>query len=98
MALAHRDQRNFIRMEVNSKVEFKRGDSGPTYTATAIDISAIGIRFVSETAIELGEVLNVTVYPGAEITPPLHATVTIKRVDHSEDDEAYEVAGSMEMA
>jgi len=85
-------------MEVNSKVEFKRGDSGPIFTATAIDISAIGIRFESETAVELGEVLNITVYPGAEITPPLHASVIIKRVDHCEDSGTYEVAGSMTMA
>jgi len=98
MTLAHKDQRNFIRMEVNSKVEFKRGDSGPTLVGTAIDISAIGLRFVSEEAIDNEEVLSVTVYPGAEVTPPLHAIVTVKRVDHCEEEGTYEVAGTLKMA
>ncbi len=97
MTLAHKDQRDFIRMEVNSRVEFKRGDSGPTLIGTAIDISAIGLRFVSEEAIENEEVLNVTIYPGAEVTPPLHAIVTVKRVDYCEDEGTYEIAGTLTM-
>jgi len=98
MTLAYKDQRDFIRMEVNSKVEFKRGDSGPILLGTAIDISAIGLRFVSEEIIENEEVLNVTIYPGAEVTPPLHATVTVKRVDHCEEEGTYEIAGTLKMA
>ncbi len=79
-------------MNVESEVSFSRPDSSETHYGKGIDLSATGMRFLTKTAVSIGETLDICVKPGVSITPPLEITMTIVRITETEDGQ-YDVAG-----
>lgn len=86
------DKRDFIRMSIESEVNFTRPGSTEAYSGKTVDLSANGLRFITNTPVKVGEMLDVTIKPGVAITPPLEVTMAVVRVVETEDGQ-YEVAG-----
>lgn len=92
MIIGRNDKRDFIRMNIESEVSFGRPGSSERFTGRTIDLSATGMRFVTRSEVELGEILEISVKPGVSITPPLDVRMTVVRVDKTADGQ-YDVAG-----
>ncbi len=90
------ERRDFIRMAVESCVEFQRQGSGQRSQGQTRDLSAGGLRFTTAAPVAQGEVLEITVHPGANITPPLEARLTVLRVERDGVRNLYDVAGRLE--
>ena len=95
MVIGRQDQRDFLRMNVQSKLTFKIQGSDEIYEGTTADISATGVRFISKQKVNVGDVLEISLKPGVEITPSLEAALTVIRVTAT-DDGNYDIAGSMQ--
>ena len=95
MVIGRNDKRDFIRMSIESKMDFSRPGSDQSFSGKTIDLSATGIRFITSTPVEVGEMLEVVVKPGIDVTPPLVTTMAVVRVVKTEDGEQYDVAGVM---
>lgn len=93
MIIGRNDKRDFIRMNIESDVEFTRAGDAKSFTGTTLDLSASGVRFTTSTRVTAGEKLHVVVKPKNDITPPLEMEIEVIRADLSEDGKSYEVAG-----
>ena len=97
MVIGRQDQREFLRMNVQSKMTFKIQGSEELYEGTTADLSATGVRFISRQKVNIGDVLNISLKPGVDVTPSLEAALTVIRVAAT-DDCSYDIAGSMQRA
>ena len=95
MVIGKQDQRDFLRMNVQSKLTFKIQGTDETYEGTTADLSATGLRFISKQQVNVGDVLEISLKPGVDITPSLEAALTVIRVD-AMDDGQYDIAGAMQ--
>lgn len=90
------ERRKFIRVAIDSRMEFRRGDSPQRFEGQAVDLSATGLRFTTQAPVEKGEVIQVVVHPGASVTPPLESRMTVLRIAADKASGIYEVAGMLE--
>jgi hypothetical protein len=97
MIIGKSDQRGFLRMGVESKISFKVVGSKTVYEGISKDLSATGMRFISKQKVNVGDMLEVTMKPGIDITPPLITTIAVVRVIENDDGE-YDIAGVMQQA
>jgi hypothetical protein len=95
MIVGRNDKRNFIRMNTESEISFKKTGSDQSFTGKTIDLSATGIHFITEAPVAAGDMLEVIIKPGVDVTPPLETTVAVVRADKT-DDGKYDVAGVMQ--
>ena len=93
MIVGKSDQRGFLRMGVKSKLTFKICGKNDVYEATSNDLSATGISFISKQQVNEGDLLEVHMKPGMDITPPLAMTIKVIRVIANDSGE-YEIAGA----
>jgi len=71
------EKRDFIRMGVECPATFEiEGESG-SYSGNARDLSASGLKIVSEKAVAVGTTLNIQILPEQAIIAPLHAVVEV---------------------
>jgi len=96
MVIGRDDKRNFIRMSIESEVSFNRPGSNEMLAGKTVDLSATGIRFITQSPVNIGELLEIEVKPGVDLTPPLISTMAVVRVTQSEDGKDYDVAGVMQ--
>ncbi len=89
------ENRKFIRMDAHCEMSFMRPGSSKKSTGYSINLSAAGILFSTESFVEEGSSLDITVSPINQITPPLNALIQIVRVVEV-DGNAYEVAATIE--
>ena len=75
------NRRDFRRMSVETALTFRLGDSGQPQRGRTLDLSATGIRFVTDTAVREGDVLTVTLQTGDARFPPLQGEVRVLRVE-----------------
>jgi len=92
MIIGRNDKRDFIRMSIDSVVDFTRPGSNDAYSGKTVDLSATGLRFITKTPVKVGELLEITIKPGIAITPSLELTMAVVRVAETEDGQ-YDVAG-----
>lgn len=95
MVIGRNDKRDYIRMSIESEVSFNRPGNNTMFSGKTVDLSATGIRFITQTPVQVGELLEVVVKPGIDVTPPLSSTMAVVRVVQSEDGQDYDVAGVM---
>ncbi|MFC1749987.1 PilZ domain-containing protein [Pseudomonadota bacterium] len=95
MVIGRNDKRDYIRMSIESEVSFNRPGSSDVFSGKTVDLSATGIRFLTQSPVKVGEMLEVVVKPGVDVTPPLASTMAVVRVIQSEDGKDYDVAGVM---
>ena len=75
------DKRDFRRMMLDCRVEFRIAGKSQKHEGNLINLSATGLRLSTNVLLQEGDVLEVHVKPEKEITPPLDAIVEIVRVD-----------------
>lgn len=93
MMIGRNDKRDFIRMSIDARVIFNRINSDQEHSGRAKDLSATGVRFITDIPVDVGEQLELAIHPGTDLTPPLLATMTVIRVNRDEDSNKYDVAG-----
>lgn len=91
--IGRNDKRDFIRMSIDARIVFNRINSKSEHSAKTKDLSATGLRFITDIPVDIGEQLEVAIYPGTDLTPPLLATMTVVRVFRDADSNKYDVAG-----
>ncbi len=96
MVIGREDKRDFHRMSIESEVSFSRPGSSETFLGKTVDLSATGIRFVTQTPVKVGELLDIVVKPGVDVTPPLATTMAVVRVTKEDDSPDYDVAGVLQ--
>ncbi len=96
MIVGKNDKRDFARMSIESDVSFNRPGVGEIFSGKTVDLSATGIRFVTQTPVRVGELLEIEIKPGVDLTPPLISTMAVVRVTQSEEGRDYDVAGVMQ--
>lgn len=95
MIIGRNDQRGFLRMDVNSQLSFSISGSDNIHEGIAQDLSATGLRFTTRQKVNVGDMLDICMKPGIDITPPLETTMAVVRVTETEDGQ-YEVAGILQ--
>lgn len=87
----YEEKRRFPRVRCNCAMSFKRVASGNQAHARCVDISASGIRFEAEEAVEPGRALEIRTFPADRITPPITALVEVLRCEEIAEDR-YRIA------
>jgi hypothetical protein len=75
------EKRDFYRMSVECAAKFRAVSEGTTGNAIVKDLSSGGMLLWTDCEVNPGAQLNVEVLPGKNITPPLHAVVSVIRCD-----------------
>jgi hypothetical protein len=75
----YEEKRRFPRMKANCAMSFKRVACGSQAHALCVDISATGLMFEADEAVEPGRALEIRTFPGDRITPPITALVEVLR-------------------
>ncbi len=88
----YEEKRYFPRMKCDCAMSFKPVASGSQNHARCVDISASGIRFEAEEAVEMGRALEIRTFPADRITPPITALVEVVRCEHSPHEGRYRIA------
>ena len=69
----YEEKRRFPRMKANCAMSFKRVACGNQAHALCVDISASGLMFEADEAVELGRALEIRTFPGDRLTPSITA-------------------------
>ncbi len=88
------EKRDFLRMSIDSALEYRITDDKEVYQANIINLSGNGILFKTSHDITPGIQIGVTITPVNDITPPLSADVRVIRCDNLAEDE-YHVAAEI---
>ncbi len=98
MAEIHRDyseKRDYHRMLVDCPMVLREQDAEAEEQVVCRNLSGGGLMFVSEHPYAIGTLLKVRIEPNDTIVAPLEKVIEIVRVDYSDADHGYEVAGMM---
>lgn len=95
MVIGRNDQRGFLRMDVKSVLTFKFSGSDEVFEGESQDLSASGLRFITKQKVNVGDMLDIYIKPGIDITPPLETPLAVVRVTPT-DDGRYEIAGVLQ--
>jgi len=79
MMMNYEERRRFPRVKANCAMSFKRVACGNQAHALCVDISASGLMFEADEAVEPGRALEIRTFPGDRITPPITALVEVTR-------------------
>ena len=85
------DKRDFRRMNVEIKAVFKVNDSADMHKGVVDDLSATGLRLLTDVRVASGDTIEIRVKPEKVVVPPLHAIVKVMRVENSEGAMRYSV-------
>ena len=92
MTREYDEKRDFIRIDIDCEIFFKKADSNDeTMTGQIANLSGRGMMFISDTELEKNSTLEVNVKPSNILTPPLHANVKVVRVIKQRHAEGYEI-------
>ncbi|MFM8331076.1 MAG: PilZ domain-containing protein [Candidatus Methylumidiphilus sp.] len=86
------EKRRFPRMKANCAMSYKRVAAGNQAHALCMEISASGIMFEADEAVEPGRALEIRTFPADRITPPITALIEVTRCT-SAGLERYRIAG-----
>ncbi len=75
------EKRDFYRMSVDCAARYRQVDGELNGNAIVKDLSSGGMLLWTDGAVTPGAQLNIEVLPGKNITPPLHAVVSVIRCD-----------------
>ena len=92
MTREYDEKRDFIRIDIDCEVTFKKLDSTEEeMTGQVANLSGRGMMFISEVELEKNIVLEVNIKPKNILTPSLHANVKVVRVIKQRHADGYEV-------
>ena len=79
LARNYQEKRDYIRMQVEAPATLTL-DNGERHTLTCIDLSSSGVQLSSQQAVTANSQGELQIESGGGSTPPLHARVTVCRV------------------
>lgn len=86
------DQRDFHRMMVECEIAYRPVSGGDLKSGMAQNISASGLLFSCDEALDVGLVLEVNIVAEKALVPPLHAIVEVLRVLPASESGGYAIA------
>lgn len=90
MSREYDEKRDFIRVEVDSKMNY--GPGGQQMSEGRIkNLSGRGMMFIADAEVPVESILEVKIHPENDITPPLHANVRVVRVMKQKRGPGFEV-------
>jgi len=92
MTREYDEKRDFIRIDVNCEIEFKKLEpEEEVQTGQVLNLSGRGMMFVSDKEIEKNCILEVNIKPANTLTPDLHANVKVVRVVKQRHKDGFEI-------
>jgi len=86
------DTRDFMRVSVACELVFKRIGDDEVHQAKTKDLSASGVSFVCEQALEPDDELEINVKPVNKLTPPLYVIAKVIRCESAAEPNTFTVA------
>ncbi len=96
MTINYDEKRSFYRMSVDCHVEFSRQGSPEKFKGDGKNLSANGVKFITDEKLNEGDELDVIVHPVIQTVTPLSAKAKVVRVVYDEDNGKYIVGLSMQ--
>ena len=78
--LHHNERRDYIRMEMNTGLAFRRDGTGTVYSGRCLNLSHTGIQIETETALAPGERIAMSLDLGNPKFQPVQASMEVLRV------------------
>lgn len=92
MTRQYDEKRDFIRIDMDCGIVFKKTDSfEEALTGQVANLSGRGMMFISDVELEKDSDLEISIKPSNLLTPPLHANVKVVRVVKQRHAEGYEI-------
>ena len=91
MSRDYDEKRDFIRVSVDCGLTFREKQDDVEEEGQARNLSGRGMLFIAPRELPVDEMLEVTITPENEVTPPLHAMVKVVRVDKQRRGEGFEI-------
>ena len=95
MTREYDEKRDFIRIDINCGILFKRVDlanpNAEELTGQVANLSGRGMMFISEVELEKDSTFEINIKPSNLLTPPLHANVKVVRVVKQRHADGYEI-------
>ncbi len=96
MTINYDEKRSFYRMSVDCHIEFSEEGSSEIHKGDGKNLSATGVKFITERELKEGQEIDVTVHPVIQTVTPLTAKAKVMRVVKDEDNGQYIVGLSLE--
>ncbi len=96
MTINYDEKRSFYRMSVDCLIEFSAAGSAEKFKGEGKNLSASGVKFITDHELKEGQELDVIVHPVIQTVTPLSAKATVMRVVQDEDNNKYIVGLSLE--
>ena len=96
MTINYDEKRSFYRMSVDCHIEFSLSGASEKHRGEGKNLSANGVKFITDQRLSEGQELDVTVHPVIQTVTPLTTKAKVVRVDHDEENNQYIVGLSME--
>ena len=84
------EKRDFQRMAIDCVLSFSKAGQIEKFEGNVVNLSSKGILFTTTSSFEVGEELDIVLTPSNSLTPPMHASVQVGRVN--DNDTVYELA------
>lgn len=95
MTREYDEKRDFIRIDIDCEIKFKKLDSDDPAAEERVgqvaNLSGRGMMFISDSEIEKNVLLEVNIKPKNILTPSLHANVKVVRVIKQRHADGYEI-------
>ena len=79
MSIDYTEKRNFIRMQTDSKINFRPEGSKNIYQGECINLSAAGVLFTCDQRFGPGTRIDINITPQYSVVTPLAATIEVVR-------------------
>ncbi|MCF6337573.1 MAG: PilZ domain-containing protein [Gammaproteobacteria bacterium] len=93
MPMDYEEKRDFIRMNTEHVLQFRKTSSTEIQQGVCCNLSATGIMFTTEQEILPGTELAVTITPQNSVVSPFDATITVVRTQTNSVPSQYAIAG-----
>ena len=92
MTREYDEKRDFIRIDIDCKIEFRKTDSNDeVITGQILNLSGRGMMFISDVELEKNNIFEINIKPSNALTPSLHANVKVVRVVQQRHSSGYEI-------
>jgi len=93
MPIDYEEKRDFIRMNTEHVLQYRKTSSNEVQQGICCNLSATGIMFTTEQEISPGTELAVTITPQNSVVSPFDATITVVRTQTNGMSSQYTIAG-----
>ena len=92
MTREYDEKRDFIRIDIDSDIVYKKIDSSEEeQTGKVSNLSGRGMMFITDSELDENGTYEINIKPTNILTPSLHANVKVVRVIKQRHEEGYEI-------